>query len=493
MRRPLALFVLVAIAAACRSEPGGGGQTEVTSGPPNPADVALPAGYRIEVVATKLDFPAAITFDEAGTPYVLEAGYSYGEVFGEPHIKRITPQGTTEIVAKGGNPPWTGITLHGDRFYVSEGGGQPSGRILSIGKGGDIQIVVDNLPSKGDHQTNAPVIGPDGALYFSQGTATNSGVVGEDSADFGWLKRAPDFHDIPCEDITLRGENYETKNPLTPDENDKATTGAFVPFGTRTEKGQLIRGQVPCSGAIFRVPLSTTGTTPQSVAAANGGNLEVVAWGFRNPFGLAFAPDGSLFVTENGYDDRGSRPAWGTGDVLWKIEKGRWYGWPDFSAGRSLAEDRFGPPGQKAPAPLLERRPPDPPAPVAIFAVHSSTNGIDFSRSARFGHVGEAFVAQFGDMSPGVGTTFAPVGFKVLRVDVTTGVIDVFATNKGDKNGPASKIGGGGLERPVAVRFDPSGDALYVVDFGIMTIGEQGPQPRLGTGTIWRITKEASQ
>jgi hypothetical protein len=47
--------------------------------------------------------------------------------------------------------------------------------------------------------------------------------------------------------------------------------------------------------------------------------LELVAWGFRNPFGLAFASGGALFVTDNGYDDRGSRAVWGTGDYLWDV------------------------------------------------------------------------------------------------------------------------------------------------------------------------------
>ena len=36
---------------------------------------------------------------------------------------------------------------------------------------------------------------------------------------------------------------------------------------------------------------------------------------------------------------------------------------------------------------------------------------------------------------------------------------------------------------------DP-GDALYVVDFGVMTIGPKGPEPKPGTGVLWRITRE---
>ena len=48
--------------------------------------------------------------------------------------------------------------------------------------------------------------------------------------------------------------------------------------------------------------------------------MELVAWGFRNPFGLAVAPDGRLFVTDNGLVVRGSRPVWGSPDVLWEIK-----------------------------------------------------------------------------------------------------------------------------------------------------------------------------
>src|SRR2546423_8451791 len=111
-------------------------------------------------------------------------------------------------------------------------------------------------------------------------------------------------------------------------------TGAFVPFGTMTSKGQVIRGSVPCSGAVMRIP-------------PTGGELELVAWGFRNPFGLAFSPDGRLFVTDNGYDDRGSRPVWGAADVLWAVTNGVWYGWPDYSGGDPLTRKEFKPPRKK--------------------------------------------------------------------------------------------------------------------------------------------------
>lgn len=53
---------------------------------------------------------------------------------------------------------------------------------------------------------------------------------------------------------------------------------------------------------------------------------------------------------------------------------------------------------------------------------------------------------------------------------------------------PASKPRTGGLERPVSVKFGPGGKALYIADFGVMTMDEGGAEPR--PGVVWRIVKE---
>ena len=463
-----------------RPSAGGGSLSRPGERVVNPADIALPDGYRIEAVATGFTFPTGVTFDEQGVPYVVEAGYSYGEVWKEPRLLRVEPE-TKTLIAKGTrNGPWTGAVRYGGDFYVAEGGELEGGRILKITDRGEMTAIVDNLPTRGDHHTNGPVVGPDGLLYFGTGTATNSAVVGEDNYKFGWLKRYPEFHDVPCKDVVLTGENYSGSNPLDP-AGGKVETGAYSPFGTATVAGQVIKGQIPCSGAVLRV-------------APAGGTVELVAWGFRNPFGLAFSPDGILYVTDNGYDERGSRPVFGVGDELWKVEKGTWYGWPDFSEGRRLDQEKqFKPFLKEVPRLLLATHPNIPPKPVAIFPVHASADGFDFSRSKQFGHTGDAFVALFGDQSPTTGKALGPVGFKVVRVDARTGVITEFAVNKGEKSAPASSIGGGGLERPVAARFDPSGEALYIVDFGILQETRKGTVPVEKTGVLWRVTRSSSQ
>lgn len=499
MRAHIAFILLLAssftLSSCWRNLPSRGGGTQTAKAeraiedegkePPrdgerklDPSDVALPDGYAIEVVASGLDFPTAVVFDGEGRLHVLEAGYSYGEVFRTARLVRLSPQGVAEkVIAYSHNGPWNGVAFHGGSFFIAEGGVRQGGRILRVEPDGRTTVLVEDLPSVGDHHTNGPVVGPDGKIWFGQGTATNAAVVGGDSKEFGWLDRHPGFHDVPCKDVVLTGENFETPDFLSGKDGDRASTGAFLPFGSKSEKGQVVPGRVPCSGAVMRV-------------SPRGGGVELVAWGLRNPFGLAFAPDGSLYVTDNAYDVRGSRPVFGAADLLWKIEEGAWYGWPDYADGLPVWQERYDPPGVDQPRPerLLAEHPAEPPKPLAHFGVHSSSNGLDVSRNPAFGHAGQLFVAQFGDMTPGTGKVYAPVGFRVVRVDPTTGVIEEFASNE-RRNGPASALRHGGLERPVSVRFDREGTSLYVVDFGRMSTGKEGPEPVPGTGVIWRITR----
>ncbi len=455
----------------------GGGQTDYSSPRRTDAgDIAVTPEYAVALVASGFTFPTAVAVDESNRVYVVEAGYSYGEVFTTPRLLRVEGDGRTTVIAESDSGPWTGAVFHDGAFYLADGSHR--GRILRIELDGSQRTLVEGLPSKGDHHTNGPAVGPDGKIYFGQGTATNSGIVGPDNADFGWLHRHPDFHDVPCTDVKLAGNNYRTHNPLV-ENGAPVETGAFLPFGTPSRVGQLVRGSVPCSGAVMRV-------------APEGGEIELVAWGFRNPFGLAFSPDGRLYVSDNGYDNRGSRPVFGAADYLWQVSEGAWYGWPDYEGGRRVNEHRYKPPGPAAstpPMPLLAEAPGKPETPLARLGVHSSSNGLAISSNADFGFRGHVFIAQFGDMAPGVGKVLSPVGFKVVRVDPTDGTIHDFAVNRGDKDGPASLLGTGGFERPVDVTFSPDGRTLYVMDFGVMLMEGKTPRPQQGTGALWRITR----
>ena len=444
-----------------------------------PDDVAVPCGYRVELVAEGLTYPSGVAFDERGTPYVTEAGFAYGTEPIHPRLVRIDPGGRIVPVAVGepSTAPWNGVDYRGGSFFLSEAGHEGGGQVVRRGADGSRTVLASGLPSQGDHHTNGPVVGADGWVYFSQGTVTNSAVVGKDSDAFGWLKKHPELHDIPGRDVTLTGENFAAWDVLHPELNRIVETGAYVPFGTATTAGQVIHGGVPCSGSILRVK-------------PEGGAVELVAWGLRNPFGLAFAPDGALYATDNGYDERGSRPVFGAGDLLWRVRPGLWYGWPDYSGEEPIFDCAYTGPCTPCPRKVLAQDPNPPQRPAAILEVHSASTGLDFCRNPAFGCVGQAYVAQFGDMSGGVGKVLHPVGFKVVRVDVASGTSEDFAVDFGADNGPASKVGGCGLERPTAVRFDPSGAWLYVVDFGILTTKEGKPTPHPGTGVLWRIGRD---
>ncbi|MCK6548740.1 PQQ-dependent sugar dehydrogenase [Myxococcota bacterium] len=484
----------------------------------------LPAGFEAVAIATGLTFPSGVTFDDQGRVHVVEAGYSYGERFEIPRLLRVDADGGVHEVARGDDPPWTGVTFHRGAFYVAEGGLKRGGRILRITPDGASSALVEDLPSIGDHHVDGPVVGPDGYLYFGLGTATNSGIVGPDNHEFGWLRRAPRFHDVPCLDVTLTGEDFESPDVLGASDR-RVSTGAYSPFGESTEPSQVVRGRVPCSGAILKIPLEPATTSSSALAAHDDARStrvratadtcgvppvlaltaeeraarvtplvpELVAWGLRNPFGLAFSPHGRLFATDNGADHRGSRPIYGAADVLWEIRPGQWYGWPDFAEGRPIDQPRFGQRSdERTPRRLLATHPMTPPRPTAYLAVHSSSDGLDFSRNDEFGYSGQVFIAQFGDQAPAVGKVFAPVGFRIVRVDVATGVIADFAVNRADASGPASKLGLGGLERPVALRFDPSGRTLFVVDFGELVVDGHTLTPRPKTGVLWAIRRVAT-
>src|SRR5204862_5105939 len=139
-------------------------------------------------------YPTPVATDEQDRVYVLESAYSYGEDFAAPRLLRVEAGGQVAVVATGeaNAGPWTGMSYHQGAFYVADGGeARGAGRVLRITPDGKITVLVDGLPSAGDHHANRPVLGADGFVYFGLGTAPNYGLVGPDHADFGWLKRFP--------------------------------------------------------------------------------------------------------------------------------------------------------------------------------------------------------------------------------------------------------------------------------------------------------------
>jgi hypothetical protein len=200
-----------------------------------------------------------------------------------------------------------------------------------------------------------------------------------------------------------------------------------------------------------------------------GANLELVAWGLRNAFGLHHYPDGRLFATEYGIDERS--PHFIVGDPQWG----------DGGCGRD---------------PVIAEPPGTPPEPFVSFTPHAAANGFDLSTDERFGFVGDAFVACSGDAAPVTTRRIVPADFKVVRVDMVGRRVVDLAVNR-ISGGASILTHEGGMravvqdpcfERPVDCRLGPDG-CLYVAYWGEMVPAPEraGVEIRLGTGVLWRI------
>jgi glucose/arabinose dehydrogenase len=433
----LALCAVLAAGAAGAYDglSAGAASPHETTGP----QLVVSPGYEARLIAGQFSAPVGAAAGDQGAVYVAESGQAEGT---RPRVIKLGPGGRRTTLADDFTAPVTGITWHQGKLYVAYAGGVD---VLDPATGVHHPIL-SKLPAKGDHPNGAVLFGVDGKLYFGIGTATNSGIIGLDNINRGWVATAPAFHDIPCKPVKLRGSNYSVPNPLTPDSHDMSTTGAFSAFGTTTARLQTVPGALPCTGAILR-------------ANPDGTGLQLVAWGLRNPGGLAQGADGSLFFTMQGYEERGSRPIVGDKDYLYRVISGQWYGWPDFAGTRSVTGEQFQKPGFPV-TPLLAEKPGLPPNPTVTFPHGAGVSGLVFPSPA-FGLTGDALVAT----SEGVS-----------RVDLQTGDITPFVRNQ---------PGEAGLGSPVWLA-EGARKTLYLVDQGQFRDGVPIP----GTGALWVIERK---
>lgn len=134
-------------------------------------------------------------------------------------------------------------------------------------------ILIDGLPAWNDHNAGRVVFGPDRKLYYS---------IGEQGANFGRNQRRP---------------NLAQALPTKAEIEDK---------DWRTYSGKVLR-------------LNLDGGIPEDNPTIAGVRSHIFTYGHRNPQGIAFGPDGTLYEVEHG-------PA--TDDELNILQPGGNYGWP---------------------------------------------------------------------------------------------------------------------------------------------------------------------
>jgi hypothetical protein len=544
---------------------------EVQFNPGNGEDIVVPPGFRVSVFASGLNFPTGLAFRRAGAGfevYVLESGHGLPSrcndqtAFGSGNFDPNNPftpgilvfdQNGTKIRGPLGKPtPLGGFQpagpavdigfengLNGGRLFATDSnqslrtsGNNNSSRIVTVDPmNGHVTPFITGLPT-GDHPSEQLAF-RGGWIFWSQGSATNSGVVGRDN---GGGANQPE---IPCQDIVLSNNLFDSGGGVK--------TSGYSTFGTqrpgatvRAFESALHRGV--CTGAILAARLN--GPNPADT-------IQPFSWGYRNGYAIRFAPDdhplnGGMLVGENGSDERGARPTHGAPDGLHLAGSSKdgtpdYHGWPDrlgfLPSSQSVfnpvggpgddlcVPDPTNPPSMCTPASLAKilsqdvpvrdvlAFPPQPiTSPLAIEAADSSFTGIDFVPNAFVrGPVrrGAALYSLEGDFGFSAANATAPgpeVGHEVKLINFNRNgddegplqlKISRFAFNTTFEQAFVSGIRG--FNRPTNLKFGPDGCA-WVADYGaVRDFGQSDPDAKFKvagdgplvqiprTGVIWRI------
>ncbi len=571
----LVLTLPTLAAAQTRGNPICAGE-DVFFNPGNGENIVVPSGFAVSVFAKGLNFPTAVAFrGDRGRfeVFVLESGHGLpsrcndetssvvgGEfsaanpftpdilVFNEsgrlirgPLAK---PTGSRGLQSGGLQAHGPAIDIafengfQGGRLFATDsnqairavGAQNNSSRIVTVNpETGHVTPFITGLPT-GDHPAEQ-ITFKDGWIYWSQGSTTNSSVVGRDNGG------GANQQDIPCQDITLSTNLFDSGGGVM--------TSGYSPFNTRRPGATVAAfesatGPGICDGSVLRAKVNAT--NPKST-------IEPVSWGYRNPYGIRFAPDdhalkGGLFVTENGEDERGARPTNNSPDRLHLAQQNPdgspdYHGWPDrfgFLDSTQAVFNPVGGPGDDNAAAVVGKPvqpvlafPPQPiTAPLALEPADVAIVGLDFvPNSFVHGPVkrGAALAGREGDFGFSKANGTPEEGHDVQLINFSAPgeplqlQLQRFAHNSTFEQAFVSRIHG--INRPVDLKFGPDACA-YLVDYGaVRDFGQSDPDSRFcpekllngapnpsfpgcltdgsgpllqipGTGVVWKICRVGS-
>jgi len=541
--------------------------------PGNGQDIVVPAGYTASVFKAGLNFPTGIAFKgnkNSFEVYVLESGHGLPSIcndqstFGSGNFDPTNPftpdvlvfdQSGTMIRGPLGKPTSGGGGLQpegpavdlafekglaGGRLFATDSdqathaanGPNNSSRIVIMDPDtGEVTPFITDLPT-GDHPSEQLAFRGQW-IYWSQGSTTNSGVVGLDNGG------GKNQHDIPCRDIVLSNNVFDSGNEVQ--------TSGYSPFGT-TRPGATVKAfesashHGVCDGAILRARLNSE--HPENT-------IEPFSWGYRNGYAIRFSPlrhalGGDMLVGEDGADERGARPSNNAPDNIQLARKADdggpdYHGWPDqygFVPADLAVYNPVGGPGDDLCVPdptnlpstctpaslqlilsedvplrnVLASPPQEITSPLASEAADSSFTGIDFvpdSFARGIVQKGAALYTLEGDFGFSASNATEPaheVGHEVKLINFSKPHeplalnITGFAHNNTFDQAFISGIHG--LNRPTNVRMAPDGCA-WIVDYGaVRDFGQAGADSKFvgaangplvqipGTGVIFRICPE---
>ena len=466
-----------------------------------------PAGFELKPYMVDLNGPAGFAFDDQKNMIIAESGIDGYQ----PHIYGIRPDNTKFNIYPFGRQfpffrtgfqiygPIGGVVCYKGRIFVSHRDNNGMGVITSFGYDGSHTTIVGDLPAQGDYSVTDIVISPlNGRLYFGVGTATNSGVVGLDNWERGWVQKHPEFCDSPFKAEKLLGYHFTLKNP---------DSSIFAP-------DTLITGPMQALGASSKTKIPAAAFSKPTGAiysiSPDGGDLRVEAWGAHVPAGLLINELGSIYFTDQGMELRGTRPIVDDPDVLFHLFRDVWYGWPDYSRDLNpISDDTYQlpprlsnmiiPTGYPDVSFIIDHQAsgltePDHRLVAATFKpLSGASKMVSVPQSDMYPEDwrGELIVALWGDRAP-FATSDQPMkkplpGYKLVRVDPTTHEVKDFIWNT--EGGPASRLREGreeGIERPIDVKVGPDG-YLYILDFGRIKMYKGNIKVFENTGKIFRL------
>ncbi len=313
-------------------------------------------------------------------------------------------------------------------YLAAAGDLVPSGEVM-VPRG----FVAERLPISVKGPTSL-AFGPDGRLYVA---LQEGRVVSLDVCCPGEAREVARDFKVPLGLLWVGGALYVSDDGtvwrLRGGARDAVVRG--IPTGQHQTDGMALGGD----GFVYLGVGSTCNACrekdPRSGAIVRfrpeGGEVEVFARGFRNPYDLAFHPrDGSLWATDNGRDDLGTDPP----DELNLVQPGQHYGWPDcYGKGRGSSCD-----GTTAAVLELES--------------NSSSDGMVFYTGSSFPPEfrDNLFIAQWGSFR-------RTRGRKLVRV---------VAVKRAGRYDARAVDFAAGFDAPLDVVLGPNDGALYVADHG---------------------------